>query len=81
MNISYKETVDTLEEMLADGVVTVKRGAVQAEDAYKMTDYGFWLSENDLLTSYACGDSKWKKKLRLEFETERVNALKREGVK
>lgn len=75
MNISYKETVDTLEEMLADGVVTVKRGAVQAEDAYKMTDYGFWLSENDLLPAYSHGDDKARKKLRLEFEAERVEQI------
>lgn len=51
-DITYAETTEILEDFLRLGLCTVKRGETQAEDVYKITDFGIWLGDTNRFLEY-----------------------------
>ena len=69
-DLSVAETVSTLQEMIDEGTVTVKKTDENSvlNNEYVITDFGHWLLETKIMYQYHSADHEGKQKIREQYE-------------
>ena len=70
---SIAEITRLLQEMIDEGTVEIRTKSQDdpLKDTYKISDFGHWLIETDVIISFASGDRSTKDKIRRQYEEQK----------